>query len=451
MMLQKLCVMIAIAIMNSISPLSTEIMNINFAEINSIERVEKTIGVTYKVPEGITDVTSDTITNSNDIETLILPSTAIWNDIKWKWIEESHKNVSNYDFPKLKKIIVSEQNPLLSSDDGVLFDKNRETLLFYPSDKQEKSYIVPNGVTTIKEYAFQNKNLEEIILPHSLKILEPCALEYTNIKQLQIPDNVILPDDSDRQSGLVLPNSVISVTISGGVKKIGEYTFTRRPNLTKIGLSEGLEKIENAAFYNSGIKLISIPKSVRNMSSHALMGCDSLDFVIYRGIKLKAYHMIWQAGAKETTSKEMPKVVKEVNLVIDDVAIDFDGLAERPFYYQNKVYVSSQYVCNLCGISTKWISWYPCTAQYQKEDTIVKITTGENMATINNETFDIGAEALLINEESPYTEETEPPITMEDLEGNRSTIYCPIDTILEQFDMNSHYSKLKNTLYIETK
>ena len=161
--------------------------------------------------------------------------------------------------------------------------------------------------------------------------------------------------------------------------------------------------------------------------------------------------MIWQAGAKEKTNQEMPKIVKEVNLVIDNISIDFDGLAERPFYYQNKVYVPSQYVCNLCGISTKWISWYPCTTQYQKEDTIVKVTTGENMATINNEIFDIGAEALLINEESPYTEETELPITINDLEGNQSTIYCPIDTILERFGMNCHYSKLKNTLYIETK
>ncbi len=446
-MLQKLCVTITMIIMTSIFPLPTEMMNLN----NHAETTEQLIGVIYEVPEGITDITSDTITNSSEIETLILPSTAIWKNIEWEWVEESHKNVSNYDFPNLKKIIVSEQNPLLSSDNGVLFDKTRETLLFYPSGKQEKSYIVPNGVTTIKEDAFQNKNLEEVILPHSLKTLEPCALQHTNIKQLQIPDNVILPDDSDRQSGLVLPNSVISVTISGGVKKIGEYTFTKRPNLTKIGLSEGLEKIENAAFYNSGIKLISIPKSVRNMSSHALMGCDSLDFVIYRGIKLKAYHMIWQAGAKEITSKKMPKVVKEVNLVIDDVPIDFDGLAERPFYYKNKVYVPSQYVCNLCGISTKWISWYPCTAQYQKENTIVKVTTGENMATISNETFDIGAEALLINEESPYTPETILPITIEDLEGNQSTIYCPVDTILEQFGINCHYSKLKNTLYIETK
>ncbi len=299
-MLQKLCVTITMIIMTSIFPLPTEMMNLN----NHAETTEQLIGVIYEVPEGITDITSDTITNSSEIETLILPSTAIWKNIEWEWVEESHKNVSNYDFPNLKKIIVSEQNPLLSSDNGVLFDKTRETLLFYPSGKQEKSYIVPNGVTTIKEDAFQNKNLEEVILPHSLKTLEPCALQHTNIKQLQIPDNVILPDDSDRQSGLVLPNSVISVTISGGVKKIGEYTFTKRPNLTKIGLSEGLEKIENAAFYNSGIKLISIPKSVRNMSSHALMGCDSLDFVIYRGIKLKAYHMIWQAGAKEIRSEE---------------------------------------------------------------------------------------------------------------------------------------------------
>ncbi len=35
---------------------------------------------------------------------------------------------------------------------------------------------------------------------------------------------------------------------------------------------------------------------------------------------------------------KMPEIVKEVNLVIDDVPIDFDGLAERPFYYKNKAH-----------------------------------------------------------------------------------------------------------------
>ena len=73
-MLQKLCTIIAMTIMTSISPLPIGIMNLN----SCAETTEQPIGVTYEVPEGITDVTSDAITNSNDIETLILPSTAVW-------------------------------------------------------------------------------------------------------------------------------------------------------------------------------------------------------------------------------------------------------------------------------------------------------------------------------------------------------------------------------------
>ena len=445
-MLQKLCAILAMTIITSISPLFAEIVNLN----SMIETAEEPIGVTYEVPEGVTDMPKKIIPNRQNIETIILPSTAVWDN---RNLLDMENDTMSWDcaFPELKKIIVSKKNATLSSYDGVLFDKNRQILLYYPASKEEKSYIVPEGVTKIKDFAFQqNKNLEEIILPHSLKTIETGAFRHTELKHLSIPDNVILSDDEFQRS-IDLSNSTISVVISGGVERIGDFTFYRHQQLKKIGLSEGLKEIGEYAFYRTGMNIIAIPKSVKTIETSAFERNDSLKFVIYRGIKQKFYNMVQKAGFDERPGKEMPEFVKEVNLVIDDVAIDFDGLAERPFYYQNKVYVSSQYVCNLCGISTKWISWYPCTAQYQKEDTIVKVTTGENMATINNETFDIGAEALLINEESPYTEKTEPLITMEDLEGNRSTIYCPIDTILEQFGMNCHYSKLKNTLYIETK
>ena len=443
-MLQKLCTIIAMTIMTSISPLSAETVNLNS------ETAEEPIGVTYEVPEGVTDMPKKIIPNRQNIETIILPSTAVWDNRNLLDMENDTMSW-DYAFPKLKKIIVSKQNTTLSSYDGVLFDKNRETLLFYPASKEGKIYTVPEGVTKIKDFAFQqNKNLEEIILPDSLKTIETGAFRHTELKHLSISNNVILSDDPLERS-IDLSNSTISVTISGGVKRIGDFTFYRHQQLKKIGLSEGLEEIGEFAFYRTGMNVIAIPKSVKKMETSAFERNDSLKFVIYRGIKQKLYNVIQEAEFDERPGNEMPEIVKEVNLVIDDVPIDFDGLAERPFYYKNKVYVPSQYVCNLCGISTKWISWYPCTAQYQKEDTIVKVTTGENIATINNEPFDIGAEAFLINEESPYTEETELPITMEDLEGNQSTIYCPIDTILEKFGMNSHYSKLKNTLYIETK
>ncbi len=78
----------------------------------------------------------------------------------------------------------------------------------------------------------------------------------------------------------------------------------------------------------------------------------------------------------------------------------------------------------------------------------------EQKATVNEKEFKIEGEVLLLNEDSPFTPEntgTGIPITVEELEGNQSTIYCPISNILKQFGMKSYYNILKNTLYIETK
>jgi len=256
----------------------------------------------------------------------------------------------------------------------VLFDKNKETLLYYPPNKEGKSYTVPEGVTTIKKYAFQSKNLKEILLPNSLKIIEERAFYFTNLKELSIPDTINLSASS--LNGL--PNSTISVKFSGNIKRIENSTLKREEKITKVGLAEGLEEIGEAAFDMTSMNVVAIPKSVKKIEKGAFRR-SSLDFVIYIGTKKDFYNLIQEAGFDDRPNRKMPELVKEVNLVIDGMPIDFDGLAERPFYYKNKVYVPSQYICNLCGISTKWISWNPETAQYQKDD-IVVCKPGEKIA-----------------------------------------------------------------------
>ena len=60
--------------------------------------------------------------------------------------------------------------------------------------------------------------------------------------------------------------------------------------------------------------------------------------------------------------------------------------------------------------------------------------------------FQIEGEILLLNEDSPFAPEntgTGIPITVEELEENQSTIYCPISNILKQFGMKSYYNILK--------
>lgn len=54
----------------------------------------------------------------------------------------------------LESITVGEANPLYSSEDGVLFNKAKSTLLCYPAGKPDTVYVLPKSVSRIGESAF---------------------------------------------------------------------------------------------------------------------------------------------------------------------------------------------------------------------------------------------------------------------------------------------------------
>jgi hypothetical protein len=73
---------------------------------------------------------------------------------------------------------VSNGNTAYASDDGVLFDKSKETIIAYPGGKTESSYTIPNSVTTIGDLAFQNcSNLISITIPSSATTIGNVAFE----------------------------------------------------------------------------------------------------------------------------------------------------------------------------------------------------------------------------------------------------------------------------------
>lgn len=54
----------------------------------------------------------------------------------------------------LESVTVGDANPLYSSEDGVLFNKAKSTLLLYPAGKRDEVYVLPKSVTRIGEGAF---------------------------------------------------------------------------------------------------------------------------------------------------------------------------------------------------------------------------------------------------------------------------------------------------------
>src|SRR5690606_34260528 len=66
----------------------------------------------------------------------------------------------------LKSINVSQDSLYISSEDGVLFDKDKSIIITYPCDKDGTIYQIPASVKVIGRYAFNYaNNLTSIVLP----------------------------------------------------------------------------------------------------------------------------------------------------------------------------------------------------------------------------------------------------------------------------------------------
>ncbi len=93
---------------------------------------------------------------------------------------------------KLTKIDVSAQNKNYSSENGVLFNKQKTELIKYPEGKAESDYKLPNGLLTIGSYSFENCiNLKNVTIPDGVTSIGVWAFgECTNLANVIIPRSV---------------------------------------------------------------------------------------------------------------------------------------------------------------------------------------------------------------------------------------------------------------------
>ncbi len=101
-----------------------------------------------------------------------------------------------YDY-NISSICVEEGNNYFSSQDGVLFDAEKKTLIAYPAKKTDSHYIVPYGTETISKQSFYESQVKLIEIPDSVNeieqgafwgtFLEAIVFEHDSTSALSIP------------------------------------------------------------------------------------------------------------------------------------------------------------------------------------------------------------------------------------------------------------------------
>ncbi len=216
------------------------------------------------IPNSITGIASEAFRDCSSLTNITIPDSVISIGELAFCFCESLTNITIpdsvisigynafYYCRSLTSINVSNNSKNYSSIDGVLFNKDKTQIISYSAGKKETSYIIPDSVTSIADYAFDNcTRLTSITIPEGVTIIGSSAF-----------DNCI------RLTSIAIPNGVTSIAYGA---------FNECRSLTNITIPDSVTYIGAIAFYGcSSLTSITIPDSVTSVDKYAFVDCIGL-------------------------------------------------------------------------------------------------------------------------------------------------------------------------------
>lgn len=232
--------------------------------------------ITYDETKPVTSIKAYTLNGDSYVKTIYIGENVLEID-----------GMAFYSCWALQRIIVDENNPNYCDIDGVLYTKDKKTVICYPCDRDQylrekygypqemwqwtptdasgkeiisaeayapifeeyykkvMTYVIPSTVETVGELCFNYSNLATVYLPEGLKRVENLGFfEMPNMKDFYTYVTEAAVEDTSYEAAEGLN--------------------------TYLSLPEGLEYIGTDAFsYNKCMNYIYIPSSVKFIGHHA--------------------------------------------------------------------------------------------------------------------------------------------------------------------------------------
>ena len=242
------------------------------------------------IPNSVTEIVNGTFRGCTSLTSITIPNNVT-----------SISGGAFENCTSLTAINVASENSNYVSVNGVLYNKDKTTIICYPAGKKDNNYKIPDSVTSIGSSAFYGCiSLTSITIPDGVTSISNGAFSgCTSLTSITIPDSVTniggsafrgctsltsitIPDSVTEigDSAFVYCRSLTSVTIPNSVTEIGDSAFEYCSNLTSITIPNSVTEIDYRTFGDcTSLTSITIPNSVTEIGDSAFVYCRSLTSV----------------------------------------------------------------------------------------------------------------------------------------------------------------------------
>ena len=267
-----------------------------------------------KIPNTVTSIGSTCFGSCTSLESITIPGSV--KDVPYRFvsycsnlteivISEGVETIGSFAFERCKSVQqINIPSTIKSIGGGCFVETSKLTNINI--DKNNINYSFKNGLLlsangTILYYALES--LTELNIPDTVTILGGGSLEVTpNLKVINIPSSITninttfnsstikeINVDSENQNYASINGNLYdkkietlirycsnenTVTLPSTVKRISSYAFLGQSNIKNINLPDSLLTLDNFAFQGIGISKIFIPKSVKSMTTGTFNGIN---------------------------------------------------------------------------------------------------------------------------------------------------------------------------------
>ena len=159
--------------------------------------------------------------------------------------------------PALAEIAVAPDNPVLSVEDGALYERTEQRLVCWPAGRPETSAYARAGTRVIGYGAFSHaKNLTQVYLPYSLEVIGDFGFEMCS--------------------------SLAQISLPSGLREIGACAFDGCSSLTEVIIPDSVWVIREGAFLNcSGLMTAEIRGRHTRLERQAFSRLQAGDITVF--------------------------------------------------------------------------------------------------------------------------------------------------------------------------